>query len=122
VILDYCPELLKTIVGHAHKQLYDIVMKHIKGTLKRLKGEMDSEYVNQWEWADKMETPAELPNLAEFLDDNPEAKYRKLMAQLKTCREASSWGLSFVWRLAGSPRTRSSRPKSLKKHPRVARR
>lgn len=101
VILDYRQELLKTIVGHARQQLYDIVMKHVKGTLKRVKDGKESEYIKRWEWADKMETPEVLPALAEYLDDNPEAKYRKLMAQLRTRRDADA-AITAIFRLEAS--------------------
>lgn len=88
VILLHCPDLLKTIIGHAGQQLYEIIMKHVSATITRVKGKRDGEYVKYWDWVDRMATPTVLPDLKEYLNEDPEAKYRHLMSQLKTHRDA----------------------------------
>lgn len=90
IILLYRPDLLKTIVGHARRQLYEIIMKHVSATITRVKGKRDGAYVKYWDWADRMATPTVLPDLKEYLNEDPEAKYRRLMAQLKTHRDAET--------------------------------
>lgn len=91
IIQNYRLVVLLTAVGHARLQFEEIIYKWIKLTLEHIEGSRDSKMVKVWAWADKMSvTVDQLPDLATFLNAQPEVEYRRLMAIYKTRRECET--------------------------------